>query len=211
MDEGRSPSRTCKDDSQIEVSARSPSPSRRLQQPSAWASPGKAAAAAAAAAAKEAARAAAASVRAAEVAADAAEAAEAAAEAEEEAHTPSPKGPFRSPPSSSEYRGRDRRSPARSAFRLSDGDKEGPTESHMGNGSPKRCSPQEKHHSSTYRVDQEGGGGRGDGDSHQGRVGHREEDEGFGGKDDDCRRRETKEGRSSEEEMLKKARDQVDL
>lgn len=168
-------------------------------------SPGKAAAAAAAAAAKEAARAAAASVRAAEAAADAAEAAEAAAEAEDEASqtTPSPGGgAFRSPPATSSER-RDRVSPGQSAFWLTEKDIEGATERHKGSGSPKQRSPRANDdHPPTYRADEEDGGGRGDGDSHQERAGRRGEDEGRW-------RREGNERRSSEEEKLKKARDQV--
>lgn len=203
-------SRATKDDTETELSARSPSPSRRHQQPTSWVSPGKAAATAAAAAAKEAARAAEASVRAAEAAADAAEAAEAAAEAEEEIHQPSPGGGnLRSSPASSECH--ERHSPARSAFWLTEGDKEGPTESHKGSGGPKRRSPLANDHASTNRKDGEEGGERGGGDSPEGRVGRRGQDDGVGGKGENVWRREGSERGSSEEEMLKKARDQVGL
>lgn len=149
-------------------------------------------------------------MRAAEAAADAAEAAEAAAEAEEEAQTSSPReGALRSPPAAS-YECRDRISPARSAFWLTEKDNEGATETHKGSGIPKRHSPRANEHPPTYRAEEEDGGERGDGDSHQGRVGRRGKEEGLGGGKDEGRwRREGNERRSNEEEKLKNARDQV--
>lgn len=170
-------------------------------------SPGKAAANAATAAAKEAARAAAASVRAAEAAADAAEAAEAAAEAEEEmcSHSPGGSGAFRSPPAASEFRER-RRSPSREAFWLEEGDKEGAAEHLEGASSSARP----KAHASTDRQGRGGGGESGDGASARERVRHKGQGEGGGGKHKDYRAPAASgRGDTGEEEMLRKARDQV--
>lgn len=165
------------------------------------------AATAATAAAKEAARAAAASVRAAEAAADAAEAAEAAAEAEEEMLSKSPGGGgFRSPPARSECR--ERHSPARSAFWITGGGKEGQGEGQERSGSPDRRSPRPNDGASNARSGREEWG---EGSLHgkARRRGQRGED---GGKGEGFRRLETSEsggGGGSEEEKLRKARDQV--
>lgn len=165
-------------------------------------SPGKAAATAATAAAKEAARAAAASVRAAEAAADAAEAAEAAAEAEEEMCSHSPGGGgFRSPPAVSEFR--ERHSPARSAFSPAEGGEEEAGEHQKGS------SPRRKADPSTSRQGRQEGGEIGDRGASKERVRRREQDDESGGKQKDyCPPAATGRG-SSEEEMLRKARDQV--
>ena len=200
------------------LAARSPSPTRRPQHhpASSWMSPGKAAASAAAAAAKEAARAAAASVRAAEAAADAAEAAEAAAEAEEEemcSRSPGGGGgggtAFRSPPPASEFRERRSHSPAREAFWLTEGDKDGAVEHNKGASS----GPRPEAHAPTESRDGGGGGESGDGATPRGeRVPERRRDEGSGGRHKDDFRAPAARGHgggSSEEEMLRKARDQV--
>lgn len=198
-----------------EHAARSPSPSRRHQHPpSSWMSPGKAAAMAATAAAQEAARAAAASVRAAEAAADAAEAAEAAAEAEEEILSRSPGGggggAFRSPPAVSAFR--EHLSPARSAFCLAEDDKEEAREHHTGKGSSPP--PPNADKSASTRGIQEGGGGGDRGTFSRERVRHtgRGHDGGGSGERNDYRAIVAS-GRgsssSSEEEKLRKARDQV--
>lgn len=173
-------------------------------------SPGKAAANAATAAAKEAARAAAASVRAAEAAADAAEAAEAAAEAEEEMCSRSPGGgggAFRSPPPVSEFR--ERHSPARSAFWPTNGDKEGAAAEHQKGSS---SSPRQNANPSTNRQGRQEGGESTDGETPRERVRHRGRGDGGGGEHEDYPGPAASErGGSSEEEMLRKARDQVKM
>jgi len=138
-------------------------------------------------------------VRAAEAAADAAEAAEAAAEAEG--------GGFRSPPASSECR--ERHSPARSAFWVTEGDKEGRREGKKGSTSPGRRRPHPSDGASNIRQGREDWGGRGEEESLQGDARHREQRGEDGGKGEGFRRRETNERVGSEEEMLRKARDQV--
>ncbi|CAM9554407.1 unnamed protein product [Ectocarpus sp. 12 AP-2014] len=176
----------------LSLTARSPSPSRRHQQPRSWMSPGKAAATAATAAAQEAARAAAASVKAAEAAADAAEAAEAAAEAEEESQQ-SQSTAFRSPPPTiSESRRHP--SPARSAFWVTDGNKGGAADhGHAGGSSPKSRTPRLMDDASI-----EGGTGRAEEHHARGvrRRGEAGEDHGSSGRG------------GVEEEMLKRAREQ---
>lgn len=165
-------------------------------------SPGRAAATAATAAAKEAARAAAASVRAAEAAADAAEAAEAAAEAEEEmcSRSPGGGGAFRSPPVVSESR--EHHSPARSAFWLAEGDKEQVAQHQGGTSSSARP-----------KADAQGrqeSGESGDGDTPRERVRNRGQDDGGSGTHTDLRPPAASgRGGGSEEEMLRRARDQV--
>ncbi|CAM9189778.1 unnamed protein product, partial [Ectocarpus sp. 13 AM-2016] len=176
----------------LSLTARSPSPSRRHQQPRSWMSPGKAAATAATAAAQEAARAAAASVKAAEAAADAAEAAEAAAQAEEESQQ-SQSNAFRSPPPTiSESRRHP--SPARSAFWVTDGNKGGAADHGHADGSrPKSRTPR-----LMDDVSIEGGTDRAE-ERHAGGVRHRAEageDHGSSGRG------------GAEEEMLKRAREQ---
>lgn len=185
-----------------ELAARSPSPSQRHQHPASWVSPGKAAANAATAAAKEAARAAAASVRAAEAAADAAEAAEAAAEAEEELCSRSPAGGgVLSPPAISECR--EHHSPARSAFYLTDGDKGGTSE-HL-----KSESPHPNGDASSNRHDGHGGRENGDGRFPSDTLERRALNDGGGGDVGNYRSPAASGPRSNEEEMLRKARDQV--
>lgn len=204
---------TSREAAAAEIAARSPSPSRRHHQhpaPSPWMSPGKAAANAATAAAKEAARAAAASVRAAEAAADAAEAAEAAAEAEEAeeemcSRSPGGGGAFRSPPPVSEFR--QRHSPARSAFRPTEGDKDGAAEHQRGT----RTSPRPTVNPSTNRRAREEGSQSGDGETPREMGRHRGRGDGGGGEHKDYRSPAGSRcgGSTSEEEMLRKARDQV--
>lgn len=192
-DRGGFPSSSPEDYAALSLTTRSPSPSRRNQQPRSWMSPGKAAATAATAAAQEAARAAAASVKAAEAAADAAEAAEAAAEAEEESQK-SQSNAFRSPPPTNSE-SRRHPSPARSAFWVTDGNKGGQADhGHADGSSPKSHTPRLMDDLSI-----EGGGGRAE-ERHAGGVRHRGqagEDHGSSGRG------------GTEEEMLKRAREQV--
>ncbi|CAM9827313.1 unnamed protein product [Ectocarpus sp. 4 AP-2014] len=176
----------------LSLTARSPSPSRRHQQPRSWMSPGKAAATAATAAAQEAARAAAASVKAAEAAADAAEAAKAAAEAEEKSQQ-SQSNAFRSPPPTNS-KARRHPSPARSAFWVTDGSERGPADhAHADGSSPKSRTPRPMDDVST-----QGGTGRAE-ERHAGGVRHR----GGAGEDHGSIGRG-----GTEEEMLKRAREQ---
>ncbi|CAM9887499.1 unnamed protein product [Scytosiphon promiscuus] len=194
----------------IGPAARSPSPSQLGHQGSTpWMSPGKAAANAAAAAAKEAAKAAAASVRAAEAAADAAEAAEAAAEAEEESQlsqsqprSESRSQGFHSPPARKDFEEkqlrdqRRERSPARSAFYLTEGVREEGDECLEANGTPKSGRYDKV---STRGADGEAGSVRGDRSG--GYAGGAE------GRNHQPGDRSGSTG--SEQQMLKRARDQA--
>ncbi|CAM9617023.1 unnamed protein product, partial [Hapterophycus canaliculatus] len=193
--------------------ARSPSPShQRHERSTPWLSPGKAAATAAAAAAKEAAKAAAASVRAAEAAADAAEAAEAAAEAEEELQLSQPQSQpqsqsrsqgFRPPPAEQYFEEEQQRerqrqcSPARSAFYLTEGGREEEAERLEAEGTPKS----RRYDASSVR----GTGGEAGNRGGDGRRGYVEE----GGEDRNRKRGEVGGSAGSEEQMLKRARDQA--
>lgn len=151
-------------------------------------------------------------MRAAEAAADAAEAAEAAAEAEEEMLSKSPGGGgFRSPPASSECR--ESHSPARSAFWVTEDGKEGQGERQERSRSPDRPSPRPNDGTSNASAGREEWGGRerelGEEGSLHGNARHREQRGEDGGRGEGFRRRETSERSGSEEEMLRKARDQV--
>lgn len=173
-------------------------------------SPGKAAATAATAAAKEAAKAAAASVKAAEAAADAAEAAEAAAEAEEEMQLSQPqsrseglpRSPFANPDleEKQEERGHRRQcSPARSAFYLTERGREEEAGCLEASRTPK------SRHDNTSPVRAAGGEGvseRGD----ENREGYTEAGEGR-----NHHQGEAGGSAGSEEQMLRRARDQVNI
>ena len=172
-------------------------PQQQQQQLSGFISPGKAAAAAASAVAKSAAAAAAAAVKAAEAAADAAEAAEAAAEAEEEW---SPSVVISSPPVGRHARRKP--SPARSAFWLTEGDKDGPKE-RRDRGNTKRTRPCSGD-SATVEAADKGVDGEGRKRSPGQTRGHHQS---ASGRDD----REEADGKGvgSEEAKLKHAREQV--